>query len=177
MLVMLLWVYIHTWASLKNMPGHGGNRTYDLWNTSPTLCQLSYAVRSVRVCDLSELSLVSSIFPPWPCIFFKLARCRYTLRVTSQTSERYGHYVLRGFFQEFPCVGCFLILCVLALTRLISRHRNCHWLGLRKSWNRTKKSRYSFPFQWIWIFHALTQWTNPQLTKILISTSINKIPS
>ena len=33
------------------MPGHGGNRTYDLWlwNTSPMLCQLSYAVRSVRV--------------------------------------------------------------------------------------------------------------------------------
>ena len=29
--------------SLKNMPGHGGNRTYDLWNTSPImLCQLSY---------------------------------------------------------------------------------------------------------------------------------------
>ena len=24
---------------------HGGNRTYDLWNTSPMLCQLSYAVR------------------------------------------------------------------------------------------------------------------------------------
>jgi hypothetical protein len=23
-------------ASLKNMPGHGGNRTYDLWNTKPT---------------------------------------------------------------------------------------------------------------------------------------------
>ena len=22
-------------ASLKNMPDHGGNRTYDLWNTSP----------------------------------------------------------------------------------------------------------------------------------------------
>ena len=30
-------------ASLKNMPGHGGNRTYDPWNTSPMLCQLSYA--------------------------------------------------------------------------------------------------------------------------------------
>ena len=43
------------------MPGHGGNRTYDLWNTSPMLCQLSYAVRSVRVCDISELSLVPSI--------------------------------------------------------------------------------------------------------------------
>ena len=37
-------VYPHR-ASLKNMPGHGGNRTYDLWNTSPMLCQLSYAVR------------------------------------------------------------------------------------------------------------------------------------
>jgi hypothetical protein len=46
-------VYPHR-ASLKNMPGHGGNRTYDLWNTS-------YAVRSVRVCDISELSLVPSI--------------------------------------------------------------------------------------------------------------------
>ena len=43
-------VYPHR-ASLKNMPDHGGNRTYDLWNTSPMLCQLSYAVRSVRVCD------------------------------------------------------------------------------------------------------------------------------
>ena len=34
-------VYPHR-ASLKNMSGHGGNRTYDLWNTSPMLCQLSY---------------------------------------------------------------------------------------------------------------------------------------
>ena len=48
-------------ASLKNMPGHGGNRTYDLWNTSPMLCQVSYADRSVRVCDISELHLVPSI--------------------------------------------------------------------------------------------------------------------
>ena len=53
-------VYPHR-AGLKNMPGHGGNRTYDLWNTSPLLCQLSYVVRSVRVCDISELSLVPSI--------------------------------------------------------------------------------------------------------------------
>jgi hypothetical protein len=29
-------VYPHR-ASLKNMPGHGGNRTYDLWNTSTAL--------------------------------------------------------------------------------------------------------------------------------------------
>jgi hypothetical protein len=27
-------VYPHR-AGLKNMPGHGKNRTYDLWNTSP----------------------------------------------------------------------------------------------------------------------------------------------
>ena len=49
-------VYPHR-ASLENMPGHGGNQTYDLWNTSPMLCQLSYVVR-----------------------------CGYTLAVTSQTS-------------------------------------------------------------------------------------------
>ena len=48
-------------ASLKNMPDHGGNRTYDLWNTSPMFCQLSYAVWSVRVCDISEQNLVPSI--------------------------------------------------------------------------------------------------------------------
>ena len=53
-------VYPH-WASLKYMPGHGGNRTYDLWNTSPMLWQLSYAVRSVRQSDILELSLVPSI--------------------------------------------------------------------------------------------------------------------
>ena len=48
-------------AGLKNMPGHGGNRTYDLWNTSPMLFQLNYAVRSVRVSDISEQNLVPSI--------------------------------------------------------------------------------------------------------------------
>ena len=46
---------------MKNMPDHGGNRTYDLWNTSPMLCQLSYVVWSVRVCDISEQNLVPSI--------------------------------------------------------------------------------------------------------------------
>ena len=62
MLVMLLLsVYPHR-ASLKNMLDHGGNRTYDLWNTSPMLCQLSYTVvRLVRVCDISEQNLVPSI--------------------------------------------------------------------------------------------------------------------
>ena len=28
-------VYPHQ-AGLKNMPGHGGNQTYDLWSTSPS---------------------------------------------------------------------------------------------------------------------------------------------
>ena len=53
-------VYPHR-ASLKNMPDHGENRNYDLWNTSTMLCQLSYAVWSVRVCDISEQNLVPSI--------------------------------------------------------------------------------------------------------------------
>jgi hypothetical protein len=34
-------VYPHP-AGLKNMPGHGGNRTYDLWNTRVT-SQASYS--------------------------------------------------------------------------------------------------------------------------------------
>ena len=51
--IATLSVYPHG-ASLKNMPGHGGIRTYDLWNASPML-------RSVRVYDISELSLVPSI--------------------------------------------------------------------------------------------------------------------
>ena len=50
-------VYPHR-TSLKNMIGRGGNRTYDLWNTSPMLSPLSYTARSVRACDISELSLV-----------------------------------------------------------------------------------------------------------------------
>ena len=50
-------VYLHL-ASLKKMPGHGGNRSYDLWNTSPMLCKLSYAIRTVRVSDISEQDLV-----------------------------------------------------------------------------------------------------------------------
>ena len=53
-------------ASLKNMPGHGGNRTYDLWlwNTSPMLCQLSYAIRTVRVSDISEQNISQTSYSP-----------------------------------------------------------------------------------------------------------------
>ena len=39
-------VYPHQ-ARLKNMPGHGGNRTYDLWNTSPRLHLISMELDSV----------------------------------------------------------------------------------------------------------------------------------
>ena len=53
-------VYPHR-ASLKYMPDRGGNRTYDIWNTSPMLCQLSYAVSSVQVCEISEQNPVPSI--------------------------------------------------------------------------------------------------------------------
>jgi hypothetical protein len=42
-------------ASLKNMPGHG------------------------------PVNKAQDFAPPWPGIFFKLARCGYTLRVRSQT--------------------------------------------------------------------------------------------
>ena len=42
---------------LKNMPGDSVDRTYDLCDTSPVLCQLIDAVSSVRVCDIRELNL------------------------------------------------------------------------------------------------------------------------
>ena len=49
--------YIHT-GQAKIFPDHGGNRTRDLW---PMLCQLSYEVKSIRVCDISELRIVPSL--------------------------------------------------------------------------------------------------------------------
>ena len=66
------------------------------------LCQLSYAVKSVQVDDISELSLVSSISVYFKIRYihakvagsiatvakqtFQLARCGCTLRVTSCTN-------------------------------------------------------------------------------------------
>ena len=49
-------VYPHR-ASLKNMPDHGGNRTYDLWNTSPyyrILLSDNIDIEGTRLC--SEIS-------------------------------------------------------------------------------------------------------------------------
>jgi hypothetical protein len=51
--VMLLWVCIHT--------GQAEKFAGLLWDTSPMLYQLSCEVKSVRVGDISELSLVPSI--------------------------------------------------------------------------------------------------------------------
>ena len=39
-------VYPHR-AGLKNMPGHGGNRTYDLWNTSPVVGSIPTVARHI----------------------------------------------------------------------------------------------------------------------------------
>ena len=67
-------VYPHR-ASLKNMPDHGGNRTYDLWNTSTQLAEHWAGIPKV----------VGSI-PTVVRHIFQACRCGYTLRVTSQAS-------------------------------------------------------------------------------------------
>ena len=72
-------VYPHR-ASLKNMPGHA---RWELnlrpFKSSQMLCQLSYAVRSVRVGDISELGLVPSISMQSIVIMIFLCWC-YVLR-------------------------------------------------------------------------------------------------
>ena len=50
-----------TLGRLKNLSGQSGIRTCDLWNTSPTLYQLSYTVKTVRSTDISKLTLVPLI--------------------------------------------------------------------------------------------------------------------
>ena len=58
-------VYPHR-ASLKNMPDHdGGNRTYDLWNTSPVLCQLSYAVLFRNITYSNQQDRVAQLAEHW----------------------------------------------------------------------------------------------------------------
>ena len=81
-------VYPHL-ASLKNMPGHGGNRTYDLWNIF-LFRNITYSNRSDHVAQLVEhwanVPKVVGSIPTVARHIFKLARCGYTLRVTSQAS-------------------------------------------------------------------------------------------
>lgn len=40
----------YTWPRMES--------NQDVWNTSPIPCELSYVVSLIRVCDISELSLV-----------------------------------------------------------------------------------------------------------------------
>ena len=72
-------VYPHR-ANLKKMPCHGGNRTYDLWNTSPMLVfPMSIRLASVPKVVGSIPTMAGHIFQSRPVWI-------YTLRVTSQTS-------------------------------------------------------------------------------------------
>ena len=59
---VMLSLSVSTPGKLKSLLDGGGNRTCDLWFASPLLYQLSYEVKSVRVGDISELSLVPSIY-------------------------------------------------------------------------------------------------------------------
>ena len=61
--IMVFFCYsasISALGKLKNKPDHAGNLTYDLWNTSPMLCQLSY-MRLGRFQYVIFRNLVSSI--------------------------------------------------------------------------------------------------------------------
>jgi hypothetical protein len=54
-------VYPHR-ASLKNMPDHGGNRTYDLWNTSNNI--FSYTViNCTSIVEVQVQLLIIKFFP------------------------------------------------------------------------------------------------------------------
>ena len=98
-------------AGLKNMPGHGGIRTYDLWNTSPMLFLLSYAVRSVRVCDISEHwasipkvvgsnpAVARHIFqacPVWICTQSNITQTSYSPEYITPTQQ-----ISQSYYDEF----------------------------------------------------------------------------
>ena len=58
---VMLSLSVSTLGKLGGLPDHGGNRTCDLWFSSPMLYQLNYEIKSVGVGDISEPSLVPSI--------------------------------------------------------------------------------------------------------------------
>jgi hypothetical protein len=47
-------------ASLKNMPDHGGNRTYDLWNLFPTVVR--HIFQACPVCIFTQSNITSIRF-------------------------------------------------------------------------------------------------------------------
>ena len=62
------WDVCNCYSECISTPGKLEKHAWPRWDSnlrpldaSPMLCQLSYAVRSVRVYDISELSLVPSI--------------------------------------------------------------------------------------------------------------------
>jgi hypothetical protein len=60
---VMLSLSVSTPGKLKSLLDRGcWNRTRDLWFANPMSYQLSYEVKSVRVGDISELSLVPSIY-------------------------------------------------------------------------------------------------------------------
>ena len=61
---------------LKILSNHSENRTCDIRNASPALYRLSYVVRTVRYCDISELALVLSLPDSSKCI---ISRCKCIL--------------------------------------------------------------------------------------------------
>ena len=66
-------VYPHR-ASLKNMPDHGGNRTYDLWNTSPMLCQKTSNVYVCLHVNCSILNIFRKLFFAYERFILKLSK-------------------------------------------------------------------------------------------------------
>ena len=58
---VMLSLSVSTLGKLKSLLHSGENRTRDLWFASPMIYQLNYEVKSVRVRDISEPSLVPSI--------------------------------------------------------------------------------------------------------------------
>ena len=67
---VMLSLSVSTLGRLKSLLDSGGNRTRDLWFASPMLYQLRHEVKSVRVGDISELSLVPSM-----SVCFKNLKC------------------------------------------------------------------------------------------------------
>ena len=103
-------VYPHR-AGLKNMPGHWGNRTYDLWNTSPMLSQLSYALRSVRVCGISaeHWASIPKVIGSNPTVARHIFQA-CPVRINIQSNITQASYSPE-YITPTQQISCFLFLC------------------------------------------------------------------
>ena len=76
--------FISTLGKLNNMHDHGGNRTYDLWNASPMLCQLTtYAEYMYKTKTHVNFVACYGIFS----VNFYIIHVRYLVGKCSQTSS------------------------------------------------------------------------------------------